>query len=61
MRERESFRILLSFQKKDKDGRVHFFLVGSPIIFIRLFFQTLSAPFFSLYFVPGGLVRSYAK
>ena len=36
------YGILLSFQKKDKYGRVQHFLVGSPTIFIWLFYQTLS-------------------
>ena len=61
------FRILLYFQKKDKYGRVQRFLVGSPTIFIWLFYQThsaLSLSFslslslslsISLFFVPGGV------
>ena len=52
--------ILLSFQKKDKYGRVQHFLVGSPTIFIWLF---IKHSLFSLssYFVPGGVSQVLRK
>ena len=54
------FRILLSFQKKDKYRRVQHFLVGSPTIFIWLF---IKHSLFSLssYFVPGGVSQVLRK
>ena len=55
------YGILLSFQKKDKYGRVQHFLVGSPTIFIWLFF--IKHSLFSLShhtLCPVGLARSYA-
>ena len=55
------FGILLSFQKKDKYGRVQHFLVGSPTIFIWLFYQTLSVLSLSSYFVPGGVSQVLRK
>ena len=55
------FRILLSFQKKDKYGRVQIFLLGSPTIFIWLFYQTFSALSLSLYVVPGGVNQVLRK
>ena len=54
------FGILLSFQKKDKYGRAQHFLVGSPTIFIWLFYQTLSVSL-SSYFVPGGVSQVLRK
>ena len=55
------FRILLSFQKKDKFGRVQRFLVGSPTIFNWLFHQTLFVPSLSSYFVPSGVSQVLRK
>ena len=55
------FKILLSFQKKDKYGRAQHFLVGSPTIFIWLFYQTLSVLSLSSYFVPGGASQVLRK
>ena len=55
------FGILLSFQKKDKYGRVQHFLVGSPNHIYLAFFIKHSLSSLSSYFVPGGVSQVLRK